>query len=144
MKVDIRKMTARDWQTVRLIYEEGIATGNATFETTAPRWTTWSAGHLRACRLVASDGECVVAWAALSPSSGRCVYAGVADVCIYVSGQGRGHGIGRRLFRALVSESERNAIWTLQAGVFLENWQVSRFTSDADSGSSAGKRSSVG
>lgn len=114
-------MADADWPAVRRIYEEGIATGHATFETAAPEWNGWDAAHMKACRLVAVDGEQVVGWAALTPVSGRCVYAGVAEVSVYVAAAARGKGVGRRLLEALVAESERHEIWTLQAGIFPEN-----------------------
>lgn len=116
----LRAMSPDDWPAVRAIYEEGIATGHATFESTAPSWEAWDAGHL-ACRLVAVDSDRVIGWAALSPVSGRCVYAGVAEVSVYVTAASRGLGVGRRLLDALVSESERQDIWMLQAGIFPEN-----------------------
>jgi phosphinothricin acetyltransferase len=117
----IRALTAGDWPAVKAIYEEGIATRNATFETEAPAWEKWDTGHLPTCRLVAADGARVLGWAALSSVSGRCVYAGVADVSIYVAEAARGRGIGKHLLNALITESERNGIWTLQAGIFPEN-----------------------
>ena len=110
-----------DWNQVKEIYLEGIATGHATFETGAPSWEQWDLAHLRFARLVARNGDNVVAWAALSPVSQRCVYGGVADVSVYVGQASRGLGIGRKLLAALIDESERNGIWTLQAGVFPEN-----------------------
>ena len=106
---------------MRAIYLEGIATGDATFEQNAPEWEHWDTGHLSAGRIVArSDGE-VLGWAALSPVSGRCVYAGVAEVSVYVAGRSRGRGIGKALLSRLVSDSEAAGIWTLQAGIFPEN-----------------------
>jgi phosphinothricin acetyltransferase len=122
--ITIRTMTGDDWPGVRAIYEEGIATGNATFQTEAPSWESWDAGHLRQGRLVAlEDGEdgTVRGWGALSPVSGRPVYAGVAEVSIYVGAAMRGRGIGGFLLAGLVAESERSGIWTLQAGIFPEN-----------------------
>ena len=118
----IRALTAADWPAVRAIYEQGLATGLATFETRAPDWTTWDGGHLPHGRLVASgpDGA-VQGWAALSPVSGRCVYAGVAEVSVYVGQAARGQGVGRQLLDALVASSEENGIWTLQAGIFDDN-----------------------
>ena len=115
-------MKAEDWAGVRSIYLEGIATGVATFETGAPAWEKWDAGHFLKMRLVArrSDGV-ILGWAALSPVSDRCVYGGVAEVSVYVGEQGRGRGVGGTLLEALIEESERNGIWTLQAGVFPEN-----------------------
>jgi len=117
----LRPMATADWPAVRRIYEEGIASGHATFETAAPEWNGWDAAHMKACRLVAVDGELVVGWAALTPVSGRCVYAGVAEVSVYVAAAARGKGVGRQLLEALVAESERHEIWTLQAGIFPEN-----------------------
>jgi L-amino acid N-acyltransferase YncA len=110
-----------DWDPVRVIYLEGIATGHATFETTAPTWDWWDADHLHAPRLVAREGAALLGWAALSPASGRCVYAGVAEVSLYVAAAARGRGVGRALLEALVEASEEKGIWTLQAGVFPEN-----------------------
>lgn len=114
-------MEADDWNAVRAIYLEGIATGNATFEKSAPDWEKWDGEHLRACRLVARSEREVIGWAALSPVSGRCIYAGVAEVSVYVAERVRGGGIGLALLSALVLASEQEGIWTLQAGIFPEN-----------------------
>jgi L-amino acid N-acyltransferase YncA len=114
-------MTAEDWDQVRGIYLEGIATGVATFETEAPSWEAWNAAHMAAGRLVARDDRMVVGWAALSPVSERCVYAGVAEVSVYVGARHRRAGKGRLLLERLVAESERAGVWTLQAGIFPEN-----------------------
>jgi L-amino acid N-acyltransferase YncA len=122
MTVSVEKMLPGHWPEVRAIYLEGLATGDATFETEAPDWERWDASHLRACRLVAlaEDGR-VAGWAALSPVSARKVYAGVAEVSVYVGAEFRGRGLGRALLEALVRESESEGIWTLQAGIFPEN-----------------------
>lgn len=119
--ISVGAMEADDWDAVRAIYQEGIATGNATFEKSVPEWKKWDKEHLRACRLVARAGREVLGWAALTPVSGRCVYAGVAEVSVYVAGRARGRGIGLALLSALVSASEREGLWTLQAGIFPEN-----------------------
>lgn len=119
--VELVPLTRDDWDAVRAIYLEGIATGNATFEKSAPDWEQWNAGHLPTCRLVARAGGETLGWAALSPVSGRCVYGGVAEVSVYVAERARGRGVGFRLLSALVAGSETNRIWTLQAGIFPEN-----------------------
>jgi L-amino acid N-acyltransferase YncA len=121
MSLFIDEMRPEDWQQVRSIYLEGIATGNATFETNAPQWEHWNQTHRQFARLVVRDGETILGWAALSPVSARAVYAGVAEVSLYVSAGQRGKGIGRLLLTHLIEESEKKGIWTLQAGIFPEN-----------------------
>ena len=120
-EIVINQMSGADWPCVKAIYLEGIAIGNATFETEAPSWEAWDTAHLQFARLVARQGETIIGWAALSPMSQRCVYGGVAEVSVYVSMSKRGSGVGRKLLEALISESEKNGIWTLQAGIFSEN-----------------------
>ncbi len=121
-------MAAGDWPAVRRIYLDGLATGEASFETTAPSWEQWDASHLESCRLVArapappsdvSDG--ILGWAALSPASRRACYRGVAEVSVYIAAEARGHGVGRALLDALIAGSEANGMWTLQASIFPEN-----------------------
>lgn len=119
--IQIRGMTAGDWEPVCAIYLAGIATGQATFETEAPTWMSWNKAHLPAPRLVAISDETIVGWAALSAVSARSVYAGVAEVSVYVAEKLRGGKIGASLLQALVEESEQNGIWTLQASIFPEN-----------------------
>jgi phosphinothricin acetyltransferase len=114
-------MTEKHWGSVRAIYAEGIATGNATFETEGPPWHEWDAHHLQAGRLVAQNAGEVLGWTALSAVSSRHVYRGVAEVSVYVAGRARGQGIGAILLGALIAESERNGIWTLQAVIHAEN-----------------------
>jgi L-amino acid N-acyltransferase YncA len=121
VKVEIGPMEPIGWPEVRAIYEEGIATGNATFETSVPDWQTWNAKHLDAARLVARRDGQVLGWVALSPVSSRCVYSGVAEVSIYVAASAQGQGLGKSLLRAAVAGSEEAGIWTLQAGIFPEN-----------------------
>lgn len=114
-------MKAGDWEQVRSIYLEGIAAGNSTFETDAPSWEAWDAGHHQFARLVMRNREKVLGWAALSPVSKRSAYRGVAELTVYVTASARGQGVGRALLEALINESEKNGIWTLQASIFPEN-----------------------
>jgi len=120
-EMQIEAMRPGDWETVKAIYLEGIATGHATFETAAPSFEEWDQAHLPFARLVARQADLIKGWAALSPVSHRLVYAGVAEVSVYVSSSARGSGVGRTLLDALVIASEQNGIWTLQAGIFPEN-----------------------
>lgn len=119
--VKIESMTIDSWIDVARIYEEGIATRNATFEQQVPDRDSWDKSHRKDCRLIALVDDKVVGWAALSDVSGRCVYSGVAEVSVYVDSGYRGKGIGDRLLNALIKESELCGIWTLQAGIFPEN-----------------------
>jgi L-amino acid N-acyltransferase YncA len=117
----IEQMNPGDWEQVSSIFREGVATGYTTFETDAPSWEKWAAGHLAIARLVARKGDIVLGWAALSPVSNRDAYRGVAELSISVKEESRGRGIGRALLEALIEESERNEIWMLQAAIFPEN-----------------------
>ncbi len=122
--VQLLPLTPAHWPAVRRIYAEGIATGQATFTAEPPTWEAWDADHLSTGRLIAGspdDPVVVLGWAALSPVSGRCVYAGVAEVSVYVAAAARGQGVGRALLGALVKESETAGLWMLQAGIFPEN-----------------------
>jgi L-amino acid N-acyltransferase YncA len=119
----IEKMLPEDYPSVNKIYEEGIATGHATFQTAAPNWQNWDKSHLPDARLVArsSDDGLVLGWGALTPVSSRCVYAGVAEVSIYVAKSAREMGVGQAILQELIGESEKIGLWTLQSGIFPEN-----------------------
>lgn len=121
MNFTIDAMRADDWDAVRRIYQEGLATGNASFEADAPAWEAWNAKHHAHSRLVAREDGHVVAWAALAPVSPRVCYAGVAEVSVYVTDDCRGRGVGRKLLEAVVASSEANGIWTLYGATFPEN-----------------------
>ena len=118
---EIGPLTPADWEQVRAIYLEGIATGQATFKVEAPSWEQWDAGHLPFCRLAARTGTSLLGWAALSPVSRRPCYAGVAEVSVYVGAAHRGRRVGGALLQALICASEQHGIWTLQGGLFPEN-----------------------
>lgn len=106
---------------VKKIYEEGIKTRNATFEQQSPDWETWNRDHLLHSRIIALFDNEIAGWAALTSVSGRCVYAGVGEVSVYVAEKFRGQRIGTALLQELIKQSEDNDIWTLQAGIFPEN-----------------------
>ena len=119
--LQVDELTAGDWPAVSEIYAEGIATRNATFETTVPSWNEWACAHMGHHRLVGRvDGE-IVGWAALSPVSDRQCYRGVAEDSIYVRNGHHGQGVGHALLSALVSQAEAAGVWTIQSGVFPEN-----------------------
>lgn len=118
----IRSMTAADAEAVLAIYQEGIDTGHATFESEVPDWPRFDAGKLAAPRLVSVDGAGAVnGWAVLSPTSSRCVYGGVAEITIYIAAAARGQGVARALMPALIAASETAGIWTIVAGIMREN-----------------------
>lgn len=114
-------MVPEDWGRVAAIYREGIATGNATFETDVPAYEQWAPRHVAGCSIVACDGAVVAGWGALSPYSVRRVYAGVAEASVYVGESYRGKGLGTRLLSHLIERSEAKGFWTLQAVIFPEN-----------------------
>jgi L-amino acid N-acyltransferase YncA len=117
----IAEMAPDDWPDVRSVYLDGIAGGQATFETEAPAFDAWDAAHHPFARLVARQGALIVGWAALAPVSRRACYAGVAEVSVYVAADARGRGVGRLLLEAVIAESERRGIWTLQGATFTTN-----------------------
>ncbi|GET20620.1 GNAT family N-acetyltransferase [Prolixibacter denitrificans] len=119
--IDLRAMTQEDWPEVARIYAEGLETGNATFQQTVPTWEEWNSGHIQSCRLIASVGKTVAGWAALSSVSSRPVYAGVAEVSVYIRKNFRGRGVGNRLMQNLIEASEKAGFWTLQSSIFREN-----------------------
>jgi L-amino acid N-acyltransferase YncA len=117
----LTELRPEHWPEVARIYAEGIATGDATFETEVPSWQRWDASHLPEHRFVAvRDGE-VVGWVAASAVSDRCAYAGVVEHSVYVAANTRGQGVGLRLLERLVSSTEAAGIWTIQTGIFPEN-----------------------
>ncbi|MDO9260539.1 MAG: N-acetyltransferase family protein [Flavobacteriaceae bacterium] len=109
------------YQEVKTIFEDGIATKNATFTTEAPEWEDWDALHLPICRFVAIDKKKVVGWIALMPFSNVPAYRGVAEISVYIAEKARNKGIGKKLMEAVISEAESNFIWMLHAKIFPEN-----------------------
>ena len=119
--IEIRDLRPGDWPKVAGIYEDGIRTRNATFETAVPAWEEWDAAHLPRPRLVAVEGGAVVGWAALASASGRACYAGVAEDSVYVARGSEGRGIGSALLGALITAADGSGIWTIQTSIFPEN-----------------------
>jgi L-amino acid N-acyltransferase YncA len=118
--MEIKPLEPYHWDDVKRIYEEGISTGNATFETSAPSWENWDTAHLKNCRFVAIEDGVITGWAALTPASGRCVYAGVADISVYVSEKHRGKQIGNLLLKNLIESSEKEACGPCKLVFFLK------------------------
>lgn len=121
MEYKIDGMKPSDWEQVKSIYVEGIKTGLATFQTEAPSWENWDKGHLRSCRLVARSGNDILGWVALSPTSSRSCYAGVAEVSLYIGERYKGLGIGTNLLTNIIKQSEEDGIWTLYCAIIREN-----------------------
>jgi phosphinothricin acetyltransferase len=114
-------ITETNYSQIAKIYEEGIKTGMATFETIAVDWETWDKNHLPVGRITLQEGNTVLGWASLANVSSRCVYGGVAEVSVYVSEKSRGKGIGKKLLLELIKISEKNGFWTLQSGIMRDN-----------------------
>ena len=121
MGLEFRAIRSADWERVRQIYREGLATGQASFETEPPTWDRWDADHLQDCRIAAVDHGVLVGWGALTRFSGRAVYRGVAEASVYVAARWRGRGVGAAILGELISESEKQGYWTLLAKIFPEN-----------------------
>ena len=121
MAVIVRPMTAADGAAVLHIYQAGLDSGLASFETVAPSWESFDAGRLPGHRFVAVDGDEIVGWVAVSPVSTRPVYAGIVEHSVYVDERARGKGVGLRLLEAVIESTEAAGIWTVQSGVFPEN-----------------------
>ena len=121
MDYDIKEMKPENWKDAAEIYMEGIKTGKATFQSEIPSFEDWDKSHLKVCRLVACDGKNILGWAALSPTSSRCVYRGVAEVSIYIGEKYRGKGVGKNLMNTLIKLSEQNGIWSLYSAIIREN-----------------------
>ena len=121
MNLTLKHITQEHWPSVALIYQKGMATGMATFETEIPSWATWNNNHLNICRYGAWSKDKLLGWVALSSVSQRLVYSGVAEVSIYVDPQYARQGVGSTLFDQVIVESENEGYWTLQSGIFPEN-----------------------
>jgi L-amino acid N-acyltransferase YncA len=122
-QITIRPMRASDAGRVLAIYQAGLDAGEASFETQAPSWDAFDTAKLPAHRLIAAAADTgeVLGWAAVSPVSGRCVYAGVVEHSVYVDAAAQRRGVGAALLRALIESTEAAGVWTIQSGIFPEN-----------------------
>lgn len=119
--MEIRPITKDNFSEVVEIYKQGLATNIATFQNDLPQWEDWNKGHLDFCRISIYENNKMLGWTALTPVSSRCVYAGVAEVSVYIAQKERGKGIGKILLNELIKQSEANEIWMLQSSIFSEN-----------------------
>ena len=119
--MNIRPLIASDYPQVATIYKKGLATGIATFETEVPDWNTWNLKFLECCRYVLENNDVVIGWCTLSSVSKRKVYHGVAEDTIYIDPDYQGKNLGKMLLQHLITESEKNGFWTLQATIFFQN-----------------------
>lgn len=123
MNFKIEKMKKDQWNRIEDIYSRGLNTGKASFMHKPPTWEQWDETHLHCCRLIIKNNENILGWTALSPISSRECYSGVAEVSIYIDENSRKAGLGKKLLNALIQESEREGIWTLQSKILDENTQ---------------------
>lgn len=121
MVYPIKEMRETDWDQVKEIYQQGMDTNLATFQTECPSYEEFDQSHLEDCRFVAVDGDTIVGWTALTAVSNRCVYRGVAEVSVYVRDSYKGKQIGTQLLNHLIGKSEEYGIWTLQSGIMEDN-----------------------
>ena len=121
MEISIVNMLPEDWEDVKSIYQEGIDTGNSTFETKVPEWEEWNGNHLKDCRLVIRVDDRIIGWAALSPVSNRPIFNGVAEISIYLTKSMHNKGLGKRLLVETIDRSENLGFYTLVGYIFPEN-----------------------
>lgn len=121
MNYKIREMVEDDWSSVRKIYQSGITSNLATFETHCPTYTDWDKTHIKDCRFVITDEEIVIGWAVLSAVSNRAVFAGVAEISIYIDDRYKNQGVGTMLLNHMVRESEKCGFWLLESVIFQNN-----------------------
>jgi L-amino acid N-acyltransferase YncA/DNA-binding transcriptional ArsR family regulator len=119
--VHVRRLRARNWPAVRRIYTEGIATGDATFDTVAPDRATLERMWLPEHRWIAEVDGTVAGFAAVAPASADDRFAGVGETTVYVAEQFRGHGVGKALLHHVIANADENGLWTLQTSIFPEN-----------------------
>ncbi len=120
-KVEIREMTANDWERVAQIYQQGIDTNKATFTGVCPNYESWDKAHITTCRLVATIEDKVVGWIVLSPTSTRDMLQGVVEVSIYIDNEYQNNGVGSALMKSMIEVSEKEGFWCLYSAIFVDN-----------------------
>ena len=132
MSIEIKELNKEHWPEVIRIYQEGIRTGNATFELKYPDWEEWDKNYRKDSRIVVIFNDVVIGWAALSDVSECYIYSGVCEASVYVGEKSRGRGVGQLLLHDLIHKSEKSGIWTLQTGIFPENEDSLNFFKKCD------------
>lgn len=117
----IREMNRDDWEQVSAIYSQGIEKGTATFNTECPSYEEWDREHIQSCRLVYTEGDKVVGWTAISPTSSRCAYKGCAELSVYIDNDYQGRGIGTALVERLLNEAKAQGYWSILSLVISIN-----------------------
>jgi phosphinothricin acetyltransferase len=123
----IRNITQADWPEIKAIFEDGIKTGDATLETSAPSWEFWNEVHLDFGRILTEENGLIIGWAALIPVSRRKAYEGAVEESVYIREGFRGKGIGSALMKELIRICEEKGVWTIQAVILRENEGSVRF-----------------
>lgn len=121
LNITIRTMTESDWSQVSRIFQAGVETGIATFQSLIPSWETWNENYHQTCRFVAECDGKVIGWIALAAVSKKPPYSGVAEISVYIDDEMRGKGVGTRLINEVISCSETHGFWMLQAVIIQKN-----------------------
>lgn len=117
----IREMRKDDWPRVSAIYQQGIESGVATFNTSCPSFEDWDASHTESCRFVFEEGGNAVGWVAISPYSGRCAYKGCVEMSVYVDNSYHHKNIGTQLVKHLLSEAAKAGFWSVYSAIISVN-----------------------
>lgn len=120
-RMQIMGMIPEHWPAVEEIYQQGIDTRSATFETQTPSWEVFDKKFMQVGRLVAVENNIVTGWIALVPVSQRECYRGIAEISVYIHNDHHRKGIGRALMERVSEESEKAGYWSLLSVIHEEN-----------------------